>query len=539
MTGGPRPALRCAQDLPAYDVQTSRAIEARALAAEPGGALMQRAGGAVARWVAALAPHARRLWIACGPGGNGGDGLHAAAALARQGRQVLVSLHAEADRLSADARCGLQAAMAAGARVGEAAPAQAVDVAVDALLGIGSRRQPEGRVLAGLQALQGAQTPVLAVDLPTGLAADSGHSDRDAVVRARATLALLTLKPGLFTGTGRDVAGEIWFDDLGIRPQAGDLPAACVIGPRTWPAIAGAGLTHGAHKGTHGDTVVVGGATGMRGALRLAAHAALGAGAGRCHALALDTGAPLHDDTRPEVLWSPLGALGDLAWWRDATVVFGCGGGRSVEAVLATLLGQAQRLVLDADALNAVASAPAARAMLRSRAERGFATVLTPHPLEAARLLGCSAAEVQADRLRAARHLAEEFSATVVLKGSGTAVCTPGLPAALNPTGGPALAVGGTGDVLAGWLGGRWARRRAEPVPPATLAHRVACEVVWLHGAAAQGPTAPGSVRALDLIDAMRALLDEMECQSPTCRARPARPPEGAQGNLGRPSVSF
>ena len=505
MTTGPRRVLCAAQDLPLHDVRTSRAIEARALEAEPGGALMRRAGGAVARWVAALAPHAHRLWIACGPGGNGGDGLYAAAALARQGRDVTVSLHADPERLPADARSGLQAARAAGVRVGGDAPAQAVDVAVDALLGIGSRRPPEGRVLACVQALQAARTPVLAVDLPTGLDADSGHNEPGAVVRARATLALLTLKPGLFTGTGREVGGEIWFDDLGILPRADDLPAALLLGSPPRPAAPGDGVPHGAHKGTHGDAVVVGGAAGMRGALRLAAHAALGAGAGRCHAVALDLTAPLYDDTRPEVLWSTLTALEDPAWWRDATVVCGCGGGRPVDAVLPLLTDRSARLVLDADALNALARDPALRSMLRARAARGAATVLTPHPLEAARLLGCSTAEVQADRLRAARQLADELSATVVLKGSGTVVCTPGLPTALNPTGGPALAVGGTGDVLAGWLGGRWARRRAEPAPPALLAHRVACESVWLHGAAGQGPAAPQSVRALDLIDAMRA----------------------------------
>ena len=505
MTTGPCRALRATRDLPVHDVRTSRAIEAHAIAAEPGGVLMQRAGGAVARWVAALAPHAQHLWIACGPGGNGGDGLHAAAALARQGRDVTVSLHADPDRLPAGAGSGLQAARAAGVRVGEDTPCRAVDVAVDALLGIGSRRQPGGRVLAGLQALRAVQAPVLAVDLPTGLDADSGHSEPGAVVRAHATLALLTLKPGLFTGTGREVAGDIWFDDLGIRPQAEDLPAAFVIGPPARQASPGDGVPHGAHKGTHGDTVVVGGAAGMRGALRLAAHAALGAGAGRCHAVALDPAAPLHDDTRPEVLWSTLAALEDPAWWRDATVVCGCGGGRPVDAVLPALTQRAARLVLDADALNALARDPALRSVLRARAARGAATVLTPHPLEAARLLGCSTAEVQADRLRAARQLADELSATVVLKGSGTVVCAPGLLAALNPTGGPALAVGGTGDVLAGWLGGRWARRRAEPAPPALLAHLVACEAVWLHGAAAQAPAAPASVRALDLIDAMRA----------------------------------
>jgi NAD(P)H-hydrate repair Nnr-like enzyme with NAD(P)H-hydrate dehydratase domain len=141
------------------------------------------------------------------------------------------------------------------------------------------------------------------------------------------------------------------------------------------------------------------------------------------------------------------------------------------------------------------------------RARHGLASILTPHPLEAARLLRVATREVQADRLRAAARLAGELQATIVLKGSGTVVCTPGLATGINSTGGPALASGGTGDVLAGWLGGRWSRRRGEVPAAHESAHAVAQQTVWLHGAAAEPGTVRGdTVRAQDLIDRMRHL---------------------------------
>ena len=487
-----------------HDTTVSRAIEARALAAEPGGALMRRAGASVARWLAAVAPHAQHIWVACGPGGNGGDGLHAAALLARQGRRVSVSLHADAARLPADAAAGLRAALDARVPVTDHAPAGPVaDIAIDALLGLGNRRAPEGAVLAGLRALQRTGTPVLAVDLPTGLHADTGAALGELFVRARATLSLLTLKPGLFTGMGRELAGELWFDDLGIDATDLDPPVARLYAPTT-PAGPG-GVAHGAHKGSFGDTVVVGGAPGMAGALSLAAQAALGAGSGRTIAVPLDPAAPLRHDGRPELLWRPAAVLADAGGWASATVVCGCGGGEAVDDLLPRLLEQAIRLVLDADALNALARSERLRAGLRARARQGRATVLTPHPLEAARLLGVHTAEVQAHRLRAATQLACDLQATVVLKGSGTVVCSPGLPTGINSTGGPALASGGTGDVLAGWLGGCWSRRRAEGPTAMTLAHEVAPAAGWLHGRAAEpADEAEGTVRAQDLIARMR-----------------------------------
>lgn len=503
---GPRRVLPARHAWALHDTAASRAIEARALAAEPGGALMRRAAASVARWVAAVAPHAQHIWVACGPGGNGGDGLHAAALLARRGHRVSVSLHADAARLPADTAAGLRAALDAGVPVTDRTPPGfSPDVAIDALLGLGSRRPPDGAVLDGVRALRHVGAPVLAVDLPTGLHADTGVALGEPVVRAHWTLSLLTLKPGLFTGLGRELSGEVWFDDLGIVATASEPPVASLYAPA---AQAGpAGVAHGSHKGSFGDTVVVGGALGMAGALSLAAQAALAAGSGRTIAVPLDADAPLRNDGRPELLWRAASALAEAGWWADATVVCGCGGGEAVGAPLPRLLAQAARLVLDADALNALARDERLREGLRMRARHGLASILTPHPLEAARLLGVATREVQADRLRAAARLAGELQATIVLKGSGTVVCTPGLATGINSTGGPALASGGTGDVLAGWLGGRWSRRRGEVPAAHESAHAVAQQTVWLHGAAAEPGTVRGdTVRAQDLIDRMRHL---------------------------------
>jgi hydroxyethylthiazole kinase-like uncharacterized protein yjeF len=180
-----------------------------------------------------------------------------------------------------------------------------------------------------------------------------------------------------------------------------------------------------------------------------------------------------------------------------STVVCGCGGGDAVREVLPRLLSLAQRLVLDADALNAIAADSTLAALLCARAERGLGSVLTPHPLEAARLLACATAEVQADRLRAAQSLAERFRCVIVLKGSGSIVAAPRRAARINATGNASLATGGTGDVLAGWLAGLWAQAGPDHAPA-----DVATRAVAQHGAAAE-PQPSGAFRAGDLIEAL------------------------------------
>ena len=184
------------------------------------------------------------------------------------------------------------------------------------------------------------------------------------------------------------------------------------------------------------------------------------------------------------------------------TVVCGCGGGDAVRAPLPRVISLAHRLVLDADALNAIAADTALAQLLRARSAGGRGTVLTPHPLEAARLLACTTTEVQAARLQAAQELAERFQCVIVLKGSGSVIAAPASVARINCTGNAALATAGTGDVLAGWLGGRWAQMTNGD--EAAAAFMVARQAVAEHGAAAEPPPA-GALRAGDLIERLHA----------------------------------
>jgi hydroxyethylthiazole kinase-like uncharacterized protein yjeF len=241
----------------------------------------------------------------------------------------------------------------------------------------------------------------------------------------------------------------------------------------------------------------------MIGAALLAARSAHAAGAGRVFVELLDPGQATVDPLRPELMFrqgwttrSPAAAL------RASTVVCGCGGGEAVRALLPRLLSLAGRLVLDADALNALAADTALMTLTRSRIGRGQATILTPHPLEAARLLGCSTDTVQADRLIAAREIAERYRTIVVLKGSGSVIAAPGHVARINSTGNAALASAGTGDVLAGWLGGRWAQAGsdADHGGEMSAAFSAAIHGVAEHGAAAE-PQPSGPLRAGDLIE--------------------------------------
>ena len=373
-----------------------------------------------------------------------------------------------------------------------------IDFAIDALLGIGTTRAPDEPLTRVIQRLDQLNGRVLSVDLPSGLHADTGQPLGDACVHAAHTLALLTLKPGLFTGSGRDHAGSVWLDrlasDIDSEPPGAWLQGTGVEAPTT-RALA-------KHKGSFGDVAVVGGAAGMRGAALLAARAAHAAGAGRVYVDLLDARVLAGDGIdvlRPELMFAINWSGRDADLLKHSTVVCGCGGGDAVRRVLPRLLSRVPRLVLDADALNAVAADASLLALLCQRRERQQATVLTPHPLEAARLLGCSAAEVQADRLHAARRLVAMTDCVVVLKGSGSVIAAPGEVPRINATGNGSLASAGTGDVLAGWLGGLWAQAGATGDAFAD-AFRVAARAVAEHGAAAE-PECPGALRAGDLIE--------------------------------------
>lgn len=449
-----------------HDMAATRQLEHQAQHALPPHTLMARAGLAVARLALAIAPHARCIWVAAGPGNNGGDGLEAAMHLLRWGKQPVVSWLGTPVQAPEDTKTSYMNAMGAGVPFADAPP-ENFDLCIDALLGIGSHmREPIGSMAGWIAHINRHGAPVLSVDVPTGLQADTGSACATRV-KASHTLSLLTLKPGLFTAHGRDLTGCVWLDNL----QTGAAPVA----PSAWlggkpVAVARA---HASHKGSYGDVLVVGGAQGMTGAALLAGSAALHGGAGRVFVSLLGDQPMQHDPSQPELMFRHLETLA----LDHMSVVCGCGGGTGVADHLPRLLNSAAKLVLDADALNAIAQSDTLQALLCARGQQQRATVLTPHPLEAARMLACSTAEVQATRLDCARQLAQRFACTVVLKGSGTLIAQADRVPVINPTGNAKLATGGTGDVLAGFIGARLAE--------GLDGFDAACHAVYQHGLAA------------------------------------------------------
>ncbi|MGH8829650.1 MAG: NAD(P)H-hydrate dehydratase, partial [Polaromonas sp.] len=391
--------------------------------------------------------------------------------------------------LPPDAHASRERALAAGVPMATEPP-QGFDFCIDALLGIGATldasRASTALMRQWLDLMRASDAPRLAVDVPTGLDADTGFTTSVNATKSIAvsphparengtfTLSLLTLKAGLFTAGGRDSAGQVWFDDLGIDPAATAAPCAWLLGADRAIQPLRTQAAHASHKGSFGDVAVVGGestsASHMTGAALLAARAALHAGAGRVFVALLGPARLSVDPQQPELMFRSPEAL-DL---KHQVVVCGCGGGEAVKTVIAKVLSTATRLVLDADALNAIAVDPQLQTQLKARHRRGYGTVLTPHPREAARLAGSSATAVQADRLAAARQLAERFQCVVVLKGSGTVIAAPGQPAFINASGNALLATAGTGDVLAGMLGAYMAGGLS--------AFEAACSAVFAHG---------------------------------------------------------
>jgi len=459
-----------------HRAETLRAAERQAAATLAAGTLMQRAGAAAADWI--VAQGARSVRIICGPGNNGGDGYVCAAELKRLGADV--ACVALAAPTTDDARAAAARWRDGGgtllAQIDDAAGA---DLLVDAIFGIGLARPLHGVFLAAARWLNQQSCRVVALDVPSGLDADTGAwvaggvGDADDLgVIADATLTFIADKPGLHTGDGCDAAGEVVVFDLAltIRGSALRLTAvtdfAALLVPRR----------RNSHKGTYGDVLVVGGGRGMVGAPVLGARAALRLGAGRVFVHLIGSSQSRFDPAQPELMFRAADGIPDAC-----VQVVGCGLGTdalAAEALAHSLARAEQRaahLVLDADALNLLATrAPAWRA---PAPRAGARIVLTPHPLEAARLLAIDAASVQRDRIGAACRLAVASACIVVLKGAGTVIATPDGRTWINPTGGPALASAGTGDVLSGMIGAMLAQ--GKDAVAAVLA------AVWLHGAAA------------------------------------------------------
>jgi NAD(P)H-hydrate epimerase len=484
----------------------------------PGEVLMESAGRAVVEAVLALAP--REVRVVCGGGQNGGDGLVAARHLHALGVRVRAALVAEP---RGEAAAQLARARAFGVPIDGAdfAPPGEGGVIVDAVLGTGLSRAVEGAAADAIRRIGAAGHPVVAADLPSGIDADTGQV-MGVAVRASVTITFGLPKPGLALEPGRSHAGRVRVARIGIADAAPGVEPAAEL----WTSIAAAARLpvrpRDGHKGTFGHVLVVAGSEGKTGAAALAARGATRGGAGLV-TLACPAGlndilevkcteamtAPVPDTAERGLAGAAEDALLALAAERDV-VALGPGIGRSAEtaALVRALCKRLERpLVLDADGLNAFAGDAAA---LRARPAP---TVLTPHPGEAARLLGVTGAAVVGDRLGAARRLAAATGCVVLLKGAPSVIARPGEPPLVNPTGGPALASGGTGDVLTGLV--------AALLAQGLSAGDAAGLGAWLHGlagdriASARGPS---GLVAEELADAVPEAVQAL------CTA-PARPP--------------
>lgn len=406
---------------------------------------MTRAGAAAVQEARQRYPHANRWQVICGAGNNGGDGYVVARLAAQEGIVVSVLTLVDPDKLSGDAATAWNDFAAEGGAAmpwaGELDPA--AELLVDGILGSGLEREVGGEFAAAVVAINAHSAPVLALDIPTGINGDTGNV-LGCAVDADMTLTFVGLKSGLFLGDAPNFCGDIRFAGLDIPDQYRDgiAPAyqrideallAEALGPRS----------RGAHKGDFGHVLVVGGGEGMPGAARLAAEAALRTGAGRVSIATHPSHAAMLVATRPELMSHAIAdntALEPLLEKADV-VVFGPGLGQSEWArELYDLVAVAdQPAIWDADALNLLA-------IDRRSAEN---RVITPHPGEAATLLGCSAADIQANRPAALASLVEQYGGTAVLKGAGSLISSGSVPY-LCTSGNPGMASPGMGDVLTG-----------------------------------------------------------------------------------------
>jgi len=485
---------------PVYRVSEVRRIEAAAA----GIPLMERAGAAAADVARVMAnERGGTVLVLAGPGNNGGDAFVVARALRDAFFDVVVVFRGDPAKLPPDAAAAHRAFVAGGGVTVAAFP-ESFDgsLIVDGLFGIGLARPLAAADAALVAQANASGKPILALDIPSGIDADTGVPLGPAI-RAHATATFIALKPGLLTGDAVDLCGDITVHSLGLDAEA-ITPA---IGHRLdWHSLAAAlpaALSRRArnvHKGTFGTLGIVGGAEGMVGATLLAGRAALHSGAGKVWIGFVADPHPAIDWGQPELMLRSAAEVLESA--PDALV---CGPGLGTlsasKAIVAQAIASPAPLVLDADALNVIAADSTTFAAV---AARRAPTLATPHPAEAARLLGATAAAVQKDRLAAAQALAAKLNAAVVLKGAGSVLAYPDGSWDINATGNPGLASAGTGDVLAGIAGAMLAQR----IDAATALQLAVC----LHGAAADACVAAGSgplgLTAGELIPMARTLLN-------------------------------
>ncbi|PZN29574.1 MAG: bifunctional ADP-dependent NAD(P)H-hydrate dehydratase/NAD(P)H-hydrate epimerase [Proteobacteria bacterium] len=442
----------------------------------PGYTLMTRAGEAAVDVLRNAWPAARRILVVCGPGNNGGDGY----VLARRAREleyeVSVVSVVNPSSLRGDARRAWQDYVASGGSTRAWSPecVRGVDVIVDAMLGTGLARPVGAEIAACIAGINGAGVPVLAIDIPSGLHADTG-AVLGAAVEARRTISFVGLKVGFYLDRGPDYTGDIHFDGLGIPADAAERIG--MVGVRLDEQVLATALPprrRSAHKGQNGHVLVIGGNLGMAGAARMAGEAALRVGAGLVTVATRPGNVAGIVAARPELMARGVDDGAQLASLLERATVLAVGPGLGQDAWARDLLTQAlasgKPAVLDADALNLLAP------MFEQGGVPRHDWILTPHPGEAARLLGTSVAEIQSRRLDCAQAIARRYGGVAVLKGAGTVVAREGVLPAFCDRGNPGMATGGMGDVLTGVIAGI--------VAQGADLHTAACAGVLVHATA-------------------------------------------------------
>lgn len=518
-----------------YTASAVRELDRRAMdSGIPGIELMRRAAEFALDTLTQRWPSAKRLLIWTGAGNNAGDGyLLAKLALAR-GLAARVVAVSDPDGLRGDAAVAYAQAAAAGVEISTEAGeivSQRDCVWVDALLGIGLSRELDPRFRGAVDSINAGTAPVLSLDIPSGLCADTGAVLGAAVI-ADATTTFVAMKRGLLTAHGCDLTGEILFCDLGIPAalSAGLEPAAVTRVDCFSPACALPPRANNSHKGSHGHVVVVGGDHGYGGACVLAAEAALHSGAGLVSVVTRSAHRAGILARRPELMVvgsedAPSGKQdgGDHPGWREAVsallmrasaIVLGPGLGRGEWGrqlclmVMAAAKARSTPLLIDADALFFLSDEPAGPGgktlFPPGAAGEGLRPwVITPHPGEAALLLDLPIAEVQRDRFASVQALARRYRSQALLKGAGSVMCADGDRLLLCTEGNPGMATGGMGDVLSGLIGGLL----AQGLDPATSLEVGVC----LHGEAgdlAAQRVGQRGLMASELLPEIRRLLN-------------------------------
>ncbi len=442
------------------------------LAKIPSYTLMTRAGEAGLRALRRCWPAAERILVLCGPGNNGGDGFVLARAALEQNLHVDVVALSDPDKLQGDAQRAYADFKTAGGVLTtwhDELPQQ-VDVIVDAIFGVGLRRAIEGEIAQCIRGVNQSGVPVLALDVPSGLATDTGHVMGEAV-RAERTLAFLGLKVGFYLGEGPNCVGVVMFDSLAVPHEvftAVDSTAQRIDEQLLAHALPSRRRT--THKGQQGHVVLIGGGIGMAGAVRLAGEASLRVGSGVVTVATRAENTAAIVAGRPELICRAVTHPTDLHALIERADVVAIGPGLGQDdwsrAMLDGVRGCDKPMVLDADALNLLALAP-------HQHERW---ILTPHPGEAGRLIGSNAAAVQADRLHAAQEIVRRYGGVVVLKGAGTLVVDADSPPHICDRGNPGMATPGMGDVLTGVIAGILAQGvpLAEAARAGVLVHAMA-----------------------------------------------------------------